>query len=96
MMPITWAGLVILAIGIIGITGWWLIDKTAGRAFEAELERYWRNAESNVITALRRDLYERAGLAPMMSPPQPRGSGVDHGVPRVGHRQPVHLPSTGH
>jgi hypothetical protein len=43
---------------------------------EAELNRFWHSADSNVTTALRRELYERAGLTPRMSSLQAhRGDG---------------------
>jgi hypothetical protein len=89
MIILIWTGVIILAIGIIGMFIWWLADRAAGAEFKA-MDRAWLATGSNVITAVRAELYERVGLRPMMS--STPGTGSADARPASRHREQVHLP----
>jgi hypothetical protein len=64
------AGAVVLGLSVAAVVTWGLISATAGREFERELRRAWPGG-TDMITALRQDLYLRAGMSPMMAGPAP-------------------------
>lgn len=64
-------GVTLIVCAVLTVVFWGMIESAAGREFERELRRY-AATDGDMITALRRDLYQRAGLRPMMAGPVPR------------------------
>jgi hypothetical protein len=75
------AGAVLIGCSVAAIVAWGMLTAAAGREFERELGRGGVTG-GDMITALRRDIYLRAGLSPMMAGPAPVRA------PRTGRARP--------